>query len=177
MTRPPCSACGARNAARSSRKTSPATSSSSSGSSPRTSTGAGTSQYRPGAHRRPAPDPASRRPLDGGHPRRHGRSNRGGVRGQVHAAVVVLRRGGGRKIHAAAAAQHVGDQCQAVGALDHHRRRQVGRDQASRPIRSTSTSCSPRRRSSGAASRVASPLACSASSRRGRGSRRCGSST
>ena len=33
-----------------------------------------------------------------------------------------------------------------------------------------------RRRSSGAASRVASPLASSASSRRGRGSRRCGSS-
>ena len=35
---------------------------------------------------------------------------------------------------AATAAQYVGDQCQAFGALDHHRRRQVGRDQdLSRP--------------------------------------------
>ena len=32
-------------------------------------------------------------------------------------------RRGGRKIHAAAAAQYVGHQRQAVGALDHHRRR------------------------------------------------------
>ena len=39
------------------------------------------------------------------------------------------RRGRGRKIHAAAAAQYVGHQHQTVGALDHHRRRQVGRDQ------------------------------------------------
>ena len=45
------------------------------------------------------------------------------------------------------------------------------------PIRSTSTCCSPPRRSSGAAWRAARPLACSASSRRGRGSRRSGSST
>ena len=91
--------------------------------------------------RGPKPRAASSRALDGRHPRRHGRSHRGGVRGQIHAAVVVLGRRGGRKIHAAAAAQHVGHQCQAVGALDHHRRRQMGRDQRFRPIRFTSTSC------------------------------------
>ena len=56
----------------------------------------------------------------------------GGVRSEIHAAVVVHRRGGGRKIHAPAAAQHVGHQRQAVGSLDHHRRRQMGRDQDSR---------------------------------------------
>ena len=42
---------------------------------------------------------------------------------------------------------------------------------------STSTSCSPRRKNSGAAWRAASPLASSASNRRGPASRRCGSST
>ena len=36
--------------------------------------------------------------------------------------------GRGRKVHGAAAAQYVGHQRQAVGALDHHRRRQMGRD-------------------------------------------------
>ena len=45
------------------------------------------------------------------------------------------------------------------------------------PIRSTNTCCSPRKRSSGAVWKAASPLACSASNRRGRGSRRCVSST
>ena len=41
--------------------------------------------------------------------------------------VVVLRRGGGAKIHRPAPAQHVGDQCHDGGAVDHHRWRQVGR--------------------------------------------------
>ena len=63
-----------------------------------------------------------------------------------------------------------------VGALGHHGRRQMGRDQRSRPIRSTSTSCSQPRRSSGAALRAASRLVCSASSRRGHASRPFGSS-
>ena len=36
--------------------------------------------------------------------------------------------GGGRKIHAAASAQHVGDECHDLGALGHHGRRQMGRD-------------------------------------------------
>ena len=46
---------------------------------------------------------------------------------QVHAPVVVLRRGGGPKVHGASPAQHVGDQRQDGRAVDHHRRRQVGR--------------------------------------------------
>ena len=58
------------------------------------------------------------------------------------------------------------------GALGHHRRRQVGRDHHPLPIRSISTSSSPPSGSSGAVSRVASPLPCSASSRQSRGSRR-----
>jgi predicted phage-related endonuclease len=48
-----------------------------------------------------------------------------GVRGQVHAALVVLRRSGGREAHGPAAAQHVGDQCKVRRAVDHHRRRQM----------------------------------------------------
>ena len=63
--------------------------------------------------------------------RRDGRGQRGGVRGQVHAALVVLRGGGGREAHGAAAAQHVGPQCPDGGALDHHRGRQVGGDDGS----------------------------------------------
>ena len=38
-------------------------------------------------------------PVDGRHPRRHGRGQRGSFRGQVHAAVVVLGRGGGREAY------------------------------------------------------------------------------
>ena len=45
---------------------------------------------------------------------------------QVHAPVVVLRRGGGAKVHRSAAAQYVGHQRQDGGALHHHRRWQVG---------------------------------------------------
>ena len=54
---------------------------------------------------------------------------RGGIRGQVHAALVILGRGGGRKTYGPAPAQYVGHQCQGCGALDHYRRRQMGRDQ------------------------------------------------
>ena len=95
----------------------------------------------PGRHGRPAPGPPPGQPLDGGNPGRHGRGHRGGVRGQVHAAVVVLRRGGGRKAHGPAAAQHVGHQ-------RHGRRRCRSSPAAAngsrspfRPIRSTSTCC------------------------------------
>ena len=81
----------------------------------------------------------------------------GGVRGQVHAAVVVLgRSGGGREAHGPAPAQYVGHQFQGGGALDHHRRRQMGRNHHVRPIASTSTFCSRPRRSSGGASKAAS---------------------
>ena len=86
-------------------------------------------QYRPGPHRGPTPRAASGRALDGRYPRRHGRGHRGGFRSEIHAAMVVLRRGGGRKAYGPAAAQYVGHQCQALGALHHHRRRQMGRDQ------------------------------------------------
>jgi hypothetical protein len=41
----------------------------------------------------------------------------------------VLRGVCGRKVHGAAPAQHVGDQCTDGGAVDHYRRRKVGGDQ------------------------------------------------
>ena len=133
-------------------------------------------QYRPGHQGRPAAGPASGPPLDGGHPGRPGRGHRGGVRGQVHAAVVVLGGSGGRKTHGAAAAQYVGGQCHGRRCCRSSPAAANGSRSPSMPIRSTSTSSSPPRRNSGAASRAASPLACSASSRRGRASRRSGSS-
>ena len=60
---------------------------------------------------------------------------------------------------------------------DDHRGRQMGRDQHRGRSGSTSIFYSPQRKSSGVASRAVSPLACSALSRRGPGSRRCGSLT
>ena len=119
---------GAKSAAKSSPKTSRTTSSSSSGGDRGPQSALVRAQYRPGRHRCPAPGPAPGAAMDGGHPGRHGRGHRGGVRGQIHAAVVVLGRSGSRKAHGPAAAQYVGDQCQGLGALDHHRRRQMGRD-------------------------------------------------
>ena len=85
-------------------------------------------QYRPRGGRRPALGPASGEALDGRHDRRHGRRRRLRVRGQVHAALVVLGTGGGGKTHGPTTAQHVGDQRQIGGAVDHHRRRQMDRD-------------------------------------------------
>jgi hypothetical protein len=52
----------------------------------------------------------------------------GGLRGQVHAAVVVLGGVRGREVHGPAPAQHVGDQYPDGGALHHHRWGQMGRD-------------------------------------------------
>ena len=69
-------------------------------------------QHRPGRHRGPAAGSPSGEAVDGGDAGRHGRGHRGGVRGQVHAAVVVLGGSGGRKAHGPAAAQYVGDQRQ-----------------------------------------------------------------
>ena len=54
-------------------------------------------QYRPGHYRYPEAGPASGAALDGGHARRPGPGQRGGVRGQVHAALVVLGGSGGRQ--------------------------------------------------------------------------------
>ena len=68
-------------------------------------------------------------PLDGGDAGRHGRRHRRSVRSEIHAAVVVLGGGSGGEAHGPAPAQHVGHQCHRRGALDYHRRRQVGRDQ------------------------------------------------
>jgi hypothetical protein len=64
--------------------------------------------YRAGHHRHPAPCPPSGSPLDGGDPGRTGRGQRGCVRSQVHAAMVILGGSGRREVHAAAAAQYVG---------------------------------------------------------------------
>ena len=83
-------------------------------------------QQRPQGRRGPAPGPALGHSLDGRHPGRDGGGQWGGVRGQVHAALVVRRAGGGRKAHGPGPAQYVGHPCPVGGALDHHRRRQVG---------------------------------------------------
>jgi len=48
---------------------------------------------------------------------------RGGVRGQIHAAVVFFGRSRGREAYGAAPAQHVGDQFQIGGSLGDYRRR------------------------------------------------------
>ena len=79
-------------------------------------------QYGSGGHRRPAPGSPSRQSLDGGDARWVRQRDRRRVRGQVHAALVVLGRGGGGKAHGPAPAQYVGDQRQDGGAVDHHRR-------------------------------------------------------
>ena len=78
---------------------------------------------------------------------------------KVHAAVVVLRGCGGRKIHAAAATQYVGGGGTDRRALGNHRRRQMDRD--SHPCRSAlpAISSSLSSGSFGAASRLANPLA------------------
>ena len=87
---------------------------------------------RPDHQGRPEASTASRSQMDGGDARRHGRTDRRGVRGQVHAALDVLGRSGGREAHGAAAAQYVGRRRALRGAFDHYRRRQMGRDQDSR---------------------------------------------
>ena len=66
--------------------------------------------------------------LDGGHLGRHGRGDRRRVRGQVHAAMVVLGGRRGREAHGPAAAQHVGHRLPDGGAVDHYRGRQMGGD-------------------------------------------------
>ena len=54
---------------------------------------------------------ASGAPVDGGDPGRHRRGQRGRVRGQIHAALVVLGRSRSREVYGTAPAQYVGDQC------------------------------------------------------------------
>src|SRR5271166_4099602 len=55
-------------------------------------------QHQPAGPRRAALGQAFGNSLDGGHPGRDC-GGHGGVRGQVHAALVVFRGGGGRKVH------------------------------------------------------------------------------
>ena len=61
-------------------------------------------KYRAGAYRCSEPYPPSGTALDGSHARWAGSGQRGRVRGQVHAALVVLGGSGGAEIHAAAPA-------------------------------------------------------------------------
>ena len=83
-------------------------------------------------HRGPALGPTPGPSISGGDPRRVRQRPRRGVRGQVHAALVVLRRGRGRKAYGPASAQYVGDQRPVGSALDHHRRGQMDRDDHTR---------------------------------------------
>ena len=105
------------------------------------------------------------------------REHRGGVRGEVHAALGLLRRSRRRKAHGAASAQHVGGRAQGSRSCRSSPAAASGSRSRSMPIRSINTFCSPPRRSSGAASRPARRLACSGSSRPGPESRRSASST
>ena len=54
--------------------------------------------------------------VDGDHFARPDRGQRGGVRSQVHAALVVLGGGSRREVHAAGAAQHVGGEGKVGGS-------------------------------------------------------------
>ena len=134
-------------------------------------------QHRAGRHRRPALGSAPCASISGGDPGWVRQRPRRGVRGQVHAALVVLRRSGRRKAHGPAAAQHVGDQRPVGGPLDHHRRGQMDRDD--HPRRRALPALSGHGRAPVLALRSdrARPRGPMASSRRGRGSRRFASST
>jgi hypothetical protein len=94
-------------------------------------------KYRARHRRGPVAGQAPGHPPDGGDPLRHGDGDRGDLAGEIHVAVVVLGRRGRGEVHGPIPAQH------------HHRGRQMGRARL-RLTRSTSTSCSPPRRSSGA---------------------------
>ena len=74
-----------------------ATSSSSSGPPPRSSIAPGTSATPAGGSGRTAPGEALGHSMDGGDPRRHRGGDGGRIRGQVHAALVVLRGGAAEK--------------------------------------------------------------------------------
>ena len=89
-------------------------------------------QHGTGRHRHPALGSAPCASISGGDPGWVRQRPRRRVRGQVHAALVVLRRSGGRKAHGPTAAQHVGDQRPVGGPLDHHRRGQMDRDDHTR---------------------------------------------
>ena len=83
---------------------------------------------REGRQKCPMPGPPPRTSVDGCHAGWGRRGDWHGVRSKIHAAVVVFRRGGGRKAHAPTPTQYVGHQRHRFGAFDYYRRRQVGRD-------------------------------------------------
>ncbi len=83
-------------------------------------------KLRPPDLRHPASCHPPDHPLDGRHAGRLGQGNRRRLRGQVHAAVVVLGRGRGREAHGPAPAQHAGRWRQEIRAVHHQWRRQVG---------------------------------------------------
>ena len=124
-----------------------------------------------------AANPPSGAALDGGHALWTGSGQRGRVRGQIHAALVVLGRNGGGEIHAATAAQYMGSRGTISRLVRHNWRRQMGRDHEFMLIRSTDISLSPPNENSGAASRTASPLPCWGSNLQGRALRRFASWT
>ena len=98
-------------------------------------------QYRADSQGRPEARKTPGLALDGGDPGRRGRGHRRGVRGQVHAALGLFGRGCRGKAYGPAAAQYVGDPVKVGRAVDHYRRRQMGRTHDSMPIRSTSICC------------------------------------
>ena len=108
----------------------------------------------------------------GGDPGRVRQRSRRRIRGQVHAALVVLRRGGCRKAYGSAPAQHVGDQRPVGGAFDHHRRGQMDRDDHTRRRARTSIFLSPPSVDFGAASKPARRQGPMGSNRRGLASKR-----
>jgi hypothetical protein len=77
-------------------------------------------------HRHPAMGPTPGPSISGGDARRVHLRRRRRVRSQVHAALVVLRRGRDRKVHGPAPAQYVGDQRPIGRGVDHHWRGQMG---------------------------------------------------
>ena len=126
-TKRPCSGFGGRSAAKPSPRTCRETSLSSSGGSPKTSTGIGLNATPAKRSWTSRSGSASAGPLSRGHSRRPGRKQPGAVfEAKFMLPLELLRGGRGRKVYAAAAAQHVGHQCQGGGAFDYHRWRQMG---------------------------------------------------
>ena len=96
--------------------------------------------YRAGHYRHTAPGTASGCPLDGGDAGWAGRGQRGGLRVQILAAVVVLGGSCCREIHAAASAQYVGSGGKVGGALGDHGGAANGWRSPPMPTRCISTS-------------------------------------
>src|SRR5215831_3873008 len=127
--KPPSCASGGRSVARSSRRISPTTSSFNLVLQQKLSTGIGTSAT-PALRSHASNIDSGIRCSDGWpRPLMACAGHRRGFRGQVHAALVILGGSRGREAYGPAPTQFVGDQFSAGGALNNHRRRQVGRDQ------------------------------------------------